>query len=673
MASTKARVSYKKKDGLLTVADDRRFLFWTPADKPGASPAVTVPIADITNLQQTPATSKNIALKVVVKDESYVFTFTNKENGRKEQEAVTDLLRDLIAANKASVAAQLAPAASTTTAPAQDGGQSGSMAFAQAAASRPVDEGWYDDSKLKSDFQLQRSLLESNKPLNDRFTQSLRDKPDTVSIPQFTAQFWSTRLHLLRAYAIEKAQKEGEYNVLPAIKHTSVLGEDGEYRKVLNVTKEQIALIFKQYPVVRRAYNENCPRPIANASEFWGRFFASRLLKKLKGERIDRNDPQDSLLDRYLDLDEAAAHDAANNPRIPHFIDLEGNEQNSKFKVNREGWEMSAARHDQPILHVLNNLSEKMLSHVRGAAGGQAHAPIGLDEDTFEQLRLRDLAMDDKDNRVVLNVREQQRRQGGQEEDDLSVDARLYARQDPEEVLFLLRSDLQPAHLGSDERGSLRLDRAIGFHSDDDDEDDEDDEPMGATDSHTNGSTSTKKRNRSTPRIGSHAAMTAATATTLTSIRQRRSQQSSQPSADSTTQLNGLSQSTFDTLTITHNTTIEFLHYFWTLFLSGSATKASIDELQSLVLTLDRSLDRINAVAEQAEKERSEKLAGMRREVREYEKRTGKKRRLDESAVGGGRAVVEGLVRRTVDAVGKAVGVWREAFEKQTAAAAAAA
>ena len=75
--------------------------------------------------------------------------------------------------------------------------------------------------------------------LSGRPTQSLREKPETVTVPQFTAQFWSTRLHLLRAHAIEKAQKEGEYNVLPEIKHTSVLGEDGQYHKTLNVTKEQ--------------------------------------------------------------------------------------------------------------------------------------------------------------------------------------------------------------------------------------------------------------------------------------------------------------------------------------------------------------------------------------------------------------------------------------------------
>ncbi|KAI7157300.1 hypothetical protein KC316_g15475, partial [Hortaea werneckii] len=62
--TTRASVAYKKKDGSLSVADDRKYLFWTPAAPPGASPSVTVPVADITNLQQTPESSPKVALKV---------------------------------------------------------------------------------------------------------------------------------------------------------------------------------------------------------------------------------------------------------------------------------------------------------------------------------------------------------------------------------------------------------------------------------------------------------------------------------------------------------------------------------------------------------------------------------------------------------------------------------
>lgn len=44
---SRASTAYKKKDGSLAVADDRKFLFWAPSAPPGASPTVTIPVADI--------------------------------------------------------------------------------------------------------------------------------------------------------------------------------------------------------------------------------------------------------------------------------------------------------------------------------------------------------------------------------------------------------------------------------------------------------------------------------------------------------------------------------------------------------------------------------------------------------------------------------------------------
>lgn len=666
-ATPTATVSYKKKDGTLTLSDDRKYLFFTP---PNASPAATVPVADITNLQQTPESSAKVALKVFVKDDSYVFSFTSKENARKEQEAVTEMLRHIIQANKADSAKELVPPSSTSTptpaAQQNDGGQgntgqSAAMAIAKAISSKAADEGWYDDSKLKSDFQLQRSLLEANKPLQARFNEALRERPESVSVSQFTSQFWSTRLHLLRAHAIDKAQQQGEYNVLPEIRFTRKQGEkEGDPDvKMLNITKEQIKLIFKQYPVVKQAYDENVP-PL-DAGQFWTRFFGSRLLKKLKGEKIMQQDALDSILDKYLDRRESGGGAPATiGHNIPHFIDLEGNEQNHSQRLgNRPDEDMRPSSFDKvPILRTLNNLSEKMLSHVAPEDGGGdgAHQPIGMDEETFEQLRLRDLAMDDEDHRVRLNVRQQQQRYLGDEgDDDLSAEAKIYMRQDPDEVLAGLRSDLLPERLGSDGHGgTMRLDQAIGFHSDEH-SDSEDEAPA----HQTNGTTTSKVSKRRTAAIGSHAAMTSASSNILKSITRRRAAASSDPAS-----LHGLSQHTFDQLAITHNTTTEFLHYFWTLFLSGDSSRSA--ELAQLVATLERSLDRINAVGATAEAEREKKVEARKSAARDVEKRTGKRRKLDLEAVGGGKGVVDAMVRPTVEALGVAGQVYRKALEEQT-------
>lgn len=651
--SPTASVAYKKKDGRLIVSDDRKYVFFTPSAPPNSPPAVTIPVADITNLQQTPESNAKVALKVVVKEESHVFSFTSKDNARKEQEAVTEALKNSIAASKAQVAAQVVPPAATA-APQQNGeaptGQSAAMAIAKAVSSKAADEEWYDDNKLKSDFQLQRSLLDSNPPLQARLNQALHDRPESVSISQFTSQFWSARLHLLRAHAIEKAQKQGEYNVLPEIRFTRKAGEkEGDPDiKQLHITKEQIKLIFRQYPIVKEAYDENVPTPL-DAGQFWQKFFGSRLLKKLKGERISTQiDPPDAILDKYLDRPERGTGPASMEGRIPHFIDLEGNEQNhSQRKGNRPDEDMRPSD-KVPILRVLNNLSEKMLSHV-APEDSEAHAPIGMNEEAYEQLKLRDLAMDDEDRRVRLNVREQRRYVGGEGDDDLSAEARLYTQQDPETVLSGLRGDLQPEHLGSDEHGTLRLDQAIGYHSDSDADSDEDED---MSSKQANGAT------RKRPVIGSHTAISNATHSILSSIKTRRNASSSDPNS-----LSGLSQQTFDQLSITHNTTTEFLHYFWTLFLSGDASRTA--ELAQLVSTLDRSLDRINAVAATAEGERAKQVEALKKQAHDWEKRTGKRRKMDFAEVGGGKAVVDGMVGPTVRALGVAGSVYRRAWEEQ--------
>ncbi|WPH00253.1 putative rna polymerase ii transcription factor b subunit 1 [Acrodontium crateriforme] len=644
----KYAVSYKKKDGSLSISDDKLALTWSPS---GGSPTVTIATADITNLQQTPASSPRVALKVFVGEEGHVFSFTNKEEPRQDADAVTAALRTVLTAKSTGVATQLAP--SRTSTPAQNGGsntpQPAAMAIAKAVSSRTDEDKQYDDAELKNNIELQRTLLASDKALNERFQQALRNKPESVSGIQFTAQFWSTRIHLLRAHAIERAQKQGEYNVLPDIKYTITPGLDGKAdTKHINITKDQIRLIFKQYPVVRKAYDENCPP--WTPPQFWEHFFASRLLKKLKGFVITREDAVDPKLDKYLDHRDAGPLSIS---QIPRFMDLAGNSQNhSQRQGNRPDVEMRESTYDQPILHTLNRLSEKLLSHV-APEDSEAHAPIGMDEQTFEELRLRDLAMEDVDNRITLNLREQQH-YSGPGDDDLSADAKRYAQQDPKQVLTLLNSALQPVNLGSDESGTLRLDRAIGYHSDDDDSDTE------MANGQTNGNTSKKKRLR----IGSHAAITNTSTSIVSSISRRRKAASSDPHS-----LHGLSQSTFDTLTITHNTTTEFLHYFWSLFHSGDASKSS--ELAQLVTTLDRSLERIDAVGVQADKERNEKIEKMKTQVREYYERTGKRRKIDENAVTGGKKIVDAMVKPTVEALAVAVKAYRKAYDEQTKEAAA--
>jgi transcription initiation factor TFIIH subunit 1 len=650
MTSPKASVTYKKKDGVLAVSDDSKHLFWTPSAPPGSAPTVTITVVDITNLQQTPESSSKVALKVFVKEDSYVFSFTDKQAGRKEQEVVTEHLRNVISANKAAAAAPLVSTPNPGT-PAQNGehARPAAIAMAKAASSKATDEAWYDDAKLMLDRELHDSLFEANKQLAARFNQARESKPASVSNPQFASQFWSTRLHMLRAHAIEKAQKQGEYNVLHEIGYKMVPGDkDGDPdQKVFLVNQDHVRTIFRLYPVVKEAFDASVP-PMT-ADEFWTRFFNSRLLKKLKGEKITQQDKPDGIMDRYLERHQFGP---ASIDHVPTYMDLEGNEQNhSQMKGNRPDWTMRPSTFDKvPILRVLNSLSEKMMSHV-APEDGEAHGPVGMDEQTFEHLRLRDLANEDIDNRVTLNIREQQRLVAGEQQDNVSKEAALYAQHDPKQVLSSLRSELRPFSLSGDGPEVYSLDKAIGFDPDSDSEDEEAArQTIGSMPSH----------------FSAKPALKHATTDIISSIAQQRAFASADPE-----NLYGLSQKTYDTLNTTHATTNEFLHYFWTVFLSGDNSRTA--ELAQLVSTLDRSLDRINAVGATADEERNKKVSNVKRQMDSREKKTGKRPKYDFDLIPGGKKVVDAMVRPTVVAVAQATEVYSKALEEQTREAAAAA
>jgi len=618
----KAATQYKKQEGTLQYDSTKKAVIWTAANS--VSAAVTIALADITNLQQTPAATPKVALRIVVQSssgpaaENYVFNFTSKSAAREEQVAITDELRNAIASLNAGAQTSTTSTTAGTITPAGGDGQPGSLAMASAvnagAKASAAADSWYDDQKLKTNHELQQSLLRKDQALRERFEQSLREKPETITNTQFSLQFWSARMHLLRAHAIERSQMQGTYNVLAEVKPKIV---DGVTR--LNLSKEQIQLIFTQHPLVKHVYNEAVPQKLSEM-EFWARFFVSRLFKKLKGERITDVDSTDSVLDKYLTLDEAAltGTQPADVQHIPHFIDLEGNEQNhSQRRGNRPDLDMRPNAADKvPILRALNNMSEKMMAHVVPTDGG-LYAPVGMDEETYNQLRLRDLQADTAEDRVVLRIADQRKLFSSSSTNGtqhISPEAALYSTQDPSAVLSALSSDLsQPLSLAA------------------------------AASLSTNNTTSP-----------SNASTTASTSQLLTLLTQQRDL------LLSTTATTTLTPSSLQTLTLTQATTTEFLHYFWTLLLTPN-TATAIRDLPSLLGTLTNSAARIAAVASEAEKERGAKIAEVKKRAREFEQRTGKRQRIDEGMVGvGGKAEVEDLMGWTVGAIEVAKGRFEE-------------
>ncbi len=546
--------------------------------------------------------------------DTHVFSFTSATAARMEADAIKDALSKAIQSVKSGGGLPAAPGGA--------GASSAAMAIASAVSStvngRKDSHTWSDDERLKQDVELQQSLLKSNSLLSKTFMESLRTKPESITSSQFTAQFWSTRIQLLRAHAIEKNQMRAAYNVLSSIKPMTV-----DNATKLSISKEQIQLIFNQHPLVKTVYDENVPRLSEEA--FWSRFFQSRLFKKLKGERLSENDSNDPVLDKYLSHDddaERATRVLASH--VPHIIDVEGNEENhSQRKGNQPDRTMRPTSIDKvPIIRTLNALSEKLLSHV-APNDIDPSLPIGVDEETFNSLALRDLQGDAAENRVILNIRDQSRFFSSDKTSGISSDAALYSQQNPSKVLKSLLLDL--THASS----STNLSIARGLHD------------SSSSSSSSDTPPNPKRKKRGHP--GSKTSLKAAT-TQIFSLIHQHSQQTPSPTSTS-----GLTPATFDRLLLTHATTTEFLSHFWSAFLSGAPSRAG--EITKLVETLDRAMDRIGAVGADAEKERQTEIEKLKRQVREFYERTGRKRRVDYEGVGGGRGAVEGLMRPTVRAI----------------------
>lgn len=518
------------------------------------------------------------------------------------------------------------------------------------AAAPRAEEETYDDAKLIRDVELQKSLLNSSPVLRQRFDQALRDKPESIGIGQFATQFWATRVHLLRSHAAEKAQGHGTYNVLSVIKSHQVDGVEH-----LSITKEQIQLIFAQHPLVKRVYNDLVPQ--IKEGDFWSRFFTTRLIKKLKGEKITDLDPVDAKFDKYLDYDDddlQARH--LQMDMVPRFIDVAGNEQNhSQRQGNRPDWTMQPNSYDKvPILRTLNRMSEKMMADVPPSDLEDRHAPAGMDEQTYKELQLRDLQLDDADNRVILKIKDQAQLFAAEQGLQSSSSAATYAQRTPAQALNIVHNDFNNVVESKTNSGGLNLESVLGVEGDSSSE--EEGVP--------------KKKIK----VGSRSARTAATTQILKAIKKRHLHNDDflafqkTPSSEQAVKL-GLSQSAFETLCMTHNTTVEFLHYFWTVYYSGDPDRAS--EVARLIETLEKSLDRIKAVADSAESERVAKIEQITRDYEAYTKRTGKKKRFDPNNVEGGAKAVNKIVGPLVRAIRSAKEHFEKTLHEQLAQAAA--
>ncbi|KAI1803797.1 hypothetical protein F4811DRAFT_522920 [Daldinia bambusicola] len=637
MAIPTGAAAYKKKDGILTLTPDRKNVIWTPNSAPGGAPTVSLQISNITNLQQTPDTAAKVMLKIFDKPPgsaepvAYLFHFNSPSDPRAEANAIRDLLSKILAEAKNNDPS--VPRAATTP---TGGSGSAAMAFANTAVAKSAAARVFDDDALKNDIALQQSLMKADRNLSQMYMEGRKMKPESMSDATFNTQFWTARINLLRAHAIENSQKKGPYNVLAQVRPTVQQSTDPDKPSELKLkfSVEQMQMIFSQHPLVKRIYNEHVP-PLEQ-DKFWMRFFLSKLSKKLRGERVTDLEPPDKIFDKYDEYDDIKAFNSKFLAQhVPHIIDIEGNEENQGgFRSgNRKDVEMRPrGRKDVPIIQTLNSISEKLLTSVvpfEDDPAQQAEA----EDDSYRELALRDLRGDVEESRIILNIKEQSRFFSN-ETGTISETTAVYAKQNPSEVLKGVQGDLRSLNTYS--AGGVDLHASLGIDDDSDSEDE----------------------GGKIPHVGSRASRKSAQKQILESMGQRRSQLFGQDSDEASPM--GLPADIAHACQLTHATTMEFLHQFWSTFLSGDPDRAV--ELGYLAEALKRSKERIDAVAVEAENAREAQIKKRKEEIIQIYERTKRKVKFNSKSVRGGKEAVFKLMEPAIQSLDKAIADYQRAL-----------
>ncbi|ODV84675.1 hypothetical protein CANARDRAFT_200418 [[Candida] arabinofermentans NRRL YB-2248] len=398
MATVQGTAIYKKKAGTLSILEEEQppKLQWKCIDSEVASPIVEIELDKIVNLKATTATSERMMLVIgysmassndtaaatatatatpngdVVTTGKLTFSFNN----RITMDNTKSVLQQVIARKRSGIS-------------------NGSSDPGQSLKSTTPDQPQSNENVENDEFLA--SLLNSNKLLKNLSLQQrlLRDNPALMKT--FTdavirsglepEEFWSTRVHLLRSYAIQNNQKRGPYNVLSTIKPVA----SSENQVNVSVTREKIHEIFQQYPIVRKAYDDNVPK--INEGEFWSRFFSSKLFRKLRGEKVNLYDRGDITLDKYLyyDPDYDGEED---DEEIDKLLDekklatdkpsKKGNTPDITMKVDQNPDLVN-------VMRTMNRLSHRMMSNIKDSNADKDN----LDREFEEELDIKDLETKD--------------------------------------------------------------------------------------------------------------------------------------------------------------------------------------------------------------------------------------------------------------------------------------
>lgn len=409
----------KKKPGRLNLS--LAHISWRAND---GSANESLKLADVKGMQATPPTAAKMRIKLTTESgQALMLEFSKSDDLEKSKHALQTAIKNYRESNTpqgsgggGEAAAGGAPAASgtpspapaaTSAAPASAPGSSSASAENKApqapqsssenvAGKTKTRKFSLDPAKLLQNLDLQRSILRQDADLMKTFQQTV-----IASGSLTNEQFWSLRINQLVTAAQLQMQTRGSYNVLSTIKPTT--GSDNKVN--INLTREKILDVFDQYPLVRRAYNENVPK--LSEGEFWQRFFMSRLFLVLKGEKVSPTHSTDAIFDPYIDVlqalrdKRAKAQDGKDlGSSVPLFVNVEANGYDNP-ETYGNNLITTAGGGTKNLIRSVNGLSQRLLLGKRKRDQGPPPEQTKLANNVIDELKLHDLEPDRTDDHSI--------------------------------------------------------------------------------------------------------------------------------------------------------------------------------------------------------------------------------------------------------------------------------
>ncbi|KAG8985698.1 RNA polymerase II transcription factor B subunit 1, partial [Tulasnella sp. 427] len=346
-------------------------------------------------------------------EEKVLLSFNNAQ----DVEHFKTRLSEIAAQNKERKAAQVvaAPPAASSSEPQGPGSSSFRIANAQKA---PPTKNELRKSILMRDAELAR--LHADLVMNGHITE---------------AEFWEGREHLVLAEAAAESQRRGKPSLI--VDPRPVRDETGN--AVMKLTPAMIEELFDEFPVLRRAYDENVPKPLSDA-EFWKRYLQSKLASRnrasARGAASEHTVKDDNIFDKYLEKEDDDIEPRRQlESNVPKTVDLYAtaedhpearNSLKSLFLVhkvtllsqtgNNQDVTMQAGKQKQalPLIRRFNEHSERVLNAALGSQEPPAKRrridpEAGVEDSYIDEIIIDDLRAQQTSDGIPLQVNDQLR------------------------------------------------------------------------------------------------------------------------------------------------------------------------------------------------------------------------------------------------------------------------